>query len=120
MKEKGYDGIGFALPEGFFFVDIDHRDLTDPLLVTLLERFASCTEYSYSGDGVHIYGICDIGKIPTYIDQKGKLRLDKAFYAAAAKERRKNGTAGFLQTMPIFSGITKFLSCTALRRAFCI
>lgn len=65
MKEKGYDGIGFALPEGFFFVDIDHRDLTDPLLVMLLERFASYTEYSYSGNGVHIYGICDISRVPT-------------------------------------------------------
>ena len=52
----------------------------DPLVQTLLERFDSYTEYSVSGGGVHIYGKCDISRIPTYMDEKGKLRLDKAFY----------------------------------------
>ncbi len=104
MKEKGYDGIGFALPEGFFFIDIDHRELTDPFLVMLLERFASYTEYSYSGDGVHIYGICDISKIPTYIDQKGKLRLDKAFYMKNPNNKVELYCGGITNRFAVYTG----------------
>lgn len=77
---EGFDGIGFVIPEGYFFLDLDHRDLSDPYVKLLLERFNSYTERSVSGGGIHIYGKCDVSKIPTYIDKAGKKRLDKAFY----------------------------------------
>jgi len=73
-------GVGFKIPEGYFFLDIDHRELSDPLVQTLLARFDSYSERSVSGGGIHIYGKCDFTKLPTYIDNKGKVRLDKQFY----------------------------------------
>lgn len=78
-------GVGFKLPEGYFFLDIDHRQLTDPLVQTLLGRFDSYAEHSVSGGGIHIYGKCDVSKLPTYIDVKGKVRLDKQFYQKNSK-----------------------------------
>lgn len=78
-------GVGFKLPEGYFFLDIDHRKLTDPLVQTLLARFDSYAEHSVSGGGIHIYGRCDLSKLPTYIDVNGKVRLDKQFYQKNSK-----------------------------------
>ena len=53
---EGFDGIGFVIPEGYFFLDIDHKDLTDPYVKLMLERFDSYAERSVSGGGIHIYG----------------------------------------------------------------
>ncbi len=73
-------GVGFKIPENYFFLDIDHRELSDPLVQMLLARFDSYSERSVSGGGIHIYGKCDFTKLPTYIDNKGKIRLDKQYY----------------------------------------
>ena len=54
-REHGYSGVGFKIPKGYFFLDVDHKDLTDPYVQLLLERFDSYTEYSVSGGGIHIY-----------------------------------------------------------------
>lgn len=78
-------GLGFKIPENYFFLDIDHRELSDPLVQTLLTRFDSYTERSVSGGGIHIYGKCDFTKLPTYIDKKGKVRLDSQFYQKNSK-----------------------------------
>ena len=78
-EEHGYSGVGFKIPDGYFFLDIDHKDISDPYVQLLLERFNSYTEYSVSGGGVHIYGKCDISRLPTFTDDKGKLKLNKAY-----------------------------------------
>ena len=80
VKVHGYSGVGFKIPEGYFFLDIDHKDVSDPYVQLLLERFDSYTERSVSGGGIHIYGKCDASQLPTYMDKDGKLRLDKAYY----------------------------------------
>lgn len=81
MREKGYDGVGFIIPDDCFFLDIDDKPPDDPYVQMMLERFGSYAEFSVSGNGIHIYGLCDIGRIPTYIDEKtGKRKLDKAYY----------------------------------------
>lgn len=80
MKLKHAAGLGFKIPEGYFFLDIDDKELSDPLVQTLLARFDSYSEHSVSGGGIHIYGKCDFSKLPTYIDNKGKVRPDKQFY----------------------------------------
>jgi len=77
---NGHDGVGFVLSEGMFFLDIDHRAVDDPMVQEMLSRFASYTEYSVSGNGIHIYGHCDLNRIPTYIDDKGSLKLDRRYY----------------------------------------
>lgn len=103
-KEHGDDGVGFKIPEGYFFLDIDHKDLLDPLVQTLLERFDSYTEYSVSGGGVHIYGKCDISRIPTYMDEKGKLRLDKAFYQKNPNNKTELYCGGITNRFAVFTG----------------
>lgn len=60
----GYPGVGFIIPEGYFFLDIDNKSADDPLTSLLFERFESYTERSQSGNGFHIYGKCDLSQIP--------------------------------------------------------
>ena len=73
-------GIGFKIPDGVFFLDIDHRDLGDPLVKTLLERFGSYAERSCSGNGYHIYGRYDLKAIPAEEGKDGKVKLAKEYY----------------------------------------
>ena len=59
-REHGYAGVGFVIPEGYFFLDIDHRDLVHSFVQMLLRRYNSYAEKSVSGNGIHIYGKCDL------------------------------------------------------------
>ena len=52
-KMVGAAGVGFVIPEGYFFLDIDHADEDDPRVQTMLSRFDSYAEYSVSGNGLH-------------------------------------------------------------------
>lgn len=77
-KEQGV-GIGFKIPNNVFFLDIDHKDLDDPVVKDILSMFNSYTEFSVSGDGIHVYGYLDLTRLPTRIDTKTnrrKLRHD--------------------------------------------
>ena len=78
--KKNADGVGFKIPNGVFFLDIDHKDLNDPMVKEILDRFNSYTEYSVSGDGIHVYGLCDFSKLPTYEDKNGSVKLSKDYY----------------------------------------
>lgn len=82
-------GVGFKIPGGYFFLDVDDKVLEDPYVQTLLRRFASYAEISVSGNGTHIYGKYDLSQIPTYIKKetdkktgevKERLCLDRQFY----------------------------------------
>ena len=77
---SGAAGIGFKIPEGYYFIDVDDRELTDPLVQTIFSRHDSYAEYSVSGTGIHQYGKCDFTQVPTYTDKTGKLCLDRQFY----------------------------------------
>lgn len=77
---KNYSGVGFVIPEGYFFLDIDHKPLSDRYVQAMLNRFGSYTERSVSGEGIHIYGRCDFTKVPTVRDKNGKLKLDSRYY----------------------------------------
>ena len=80
-------GLGFVIPEGYFFLDIDHRPKENALVQTMLRRFDSCAEYSVSGSGIHIYGKCDPSQIPVCRDNSGKLRLDRQVVNISATSR---------------------------------
>ena len=86
--EKHYSGVGFVIPEGYFFLDIDHKPLDDPYVVKMLERFGSYAEKSVSGEGIHIYGKCNFSVIPTERTEKGRVKLDHKFY----QKNPNNGT----------------------------
>ena len=79
-KNPSAAGVGFKIPEGYYFIDIDDREPSDPLVQTIFSRHDSYAEYSVSGTGIHQYGKCDFTKIPTYIDKNGKLCLDRQYY----------------------------------------
>ena len=74
-------GIGLKIPKGFFLLDIDHKDISDPFAQLMLSRFSSYAEVSPSGKGIHIIGQCDITKLPVHFDDRRKrLVLDSEYY----------------------------------------
>ena len=86
-REKNYSGVGFVIPKGYFFLDIDHREMVDPYIKMMLERFGSYAEKSVSGEGLHIYGRCDFTKVPTE-EKNGRLKLHRRYY----QKNPNNGT----------------------------
>ena len=74
-------GLGLKIPKGFFLLDIDHKDISDPFAQLMLSRFSSYAEVSPSGKGIHIIGQCDITKLPVHFDDRRKrLVLDSEYY----------------------------------------
>ncbi len=104
VKKIGADGVGFKIPDGYFFLDVDHRDVSDPYVQLLLERFDSYAERSVSGGGIHIYGKCDVGRLPTYSDKDGKLRLDKAYYMKNPNNDTELYCGGITNRFAVFTG----------------
>ena len=79
--QRRYSGFGFVIPKGWFFLDIDHRDMEDDFVKTMLSRFDSYAEKSVSGNGLHIYGRCDFDRLPTTIEKDtGRVKLDDKYY----------------------------------------
>ena len=78
-EREHFSGVGFIIPRGWFFLDIDHKSIDDPWVQIRLDRFNSYTEYSQSGNGIHIYGRCDFEKLPTR-EVGGKLKIDDRYY----------------------------------------
>lgn len=97
-------GIGFKIPEGYYFIDIDDRELSDPLVQTMFSRHDSYAEYSVSGTGIHQYGKCDFTKIPTYIDKKGKLCLDRQYYQKNPNNKMELYIGGITNRFAVFTG----------------
>ena len=100
----GMDGVGFKIPDGYFFLDVDHRDLDDPLVQKLLTRFDSYAERSVSGGGIHIYGRCDASRIPTSTDANGKVKLDKAYYMKNPHNGVELYYGGITNRFAVFTG----------------
>lgn len=103
-EERGYNGVGFKIPQGYFFLDIDHKELADPFVQLMLERFNSYSEYSVSGGGIHIYGKCNIDRLPTYLDKDGKSRLDKAFYMKNPHNSTELYCGGITNRFAVYTG----------------
>ena len=79
-------GIGFVVPKGVFFLDIDHADTDSPLMKLMLSRFNSYAEISPSGNGAHILGVVDITKLPVHYDaEKKRAVLNSEFYQKNSK-----------------------------------
>lgn len=97
-------GIGFKIPEDFYFIDIDDRELTDPLVQTIFSRHDSYAEYSISGTGIHQYGKCDFTKVPTYTDKNGKLCLDRQFYQKNPNNKMELYIGGITNRFAVYTG----------------
>ena len=100
----GMDGVGFKIPDGYFFLDVDHRDLDDPLVQKLLTRFDSYAERSVSGGGIHIYGHCVTSLIPTSTDANGRVKLDRAYYMKNPHNGVELYYGGITNRFAVFTG----------------
>ena len=74
------DGVSLIIQPGYFFIDIDHRQLEDPLVKDIMAKVNSYTELSLSGNGIHIYGLCDPERFPTRVKNGKKCLDDKRYY----------------------------------------
>ena len=98
-----YSGVGFVLPEGWFFLDIDHKELDNPLVQEILSRFDTYAEYSQSGAGLHLYGKCDFAGLPTEtID--GKRKLDHRYYTKNPGNDMELYIGGLTNRFAVFTG----------------
>lgn len=100
-KQSDATGVGFKIPDGYFFEDIDHRTLDDDYVKMMLKRFNSYAESSVSGNGIHIYGKVNLSALPTYVDSKGQTKLDRQFYM----KNHKNDTELYI------GGLTNRFAC---------
>ena len=100
----GMDGVGFKIPDGYFFLDVDHRDLDDPLIQKLLTRFDSYAERSVSGGGIHIYGHCVTSLIPANTDANGRVKLDRAYYMKNPHNGVELYYGGITNRFAVFTG----------------
>lgn len=97
-------GVGFKVPDGYFFLDADHYSLEDPFILLLLDRFNSYTERSVSGGGLHIYGKCDISKLPIIYDTDGKAKLDRTYYTKNPNNNLELYIGGLTNRFAVFTG----------------
>lgn len=98
-----YSGVGFVIPQGWFFLDIDHKELDDPFVQKILHRFDTYAEYSQSGAGLHLYGKCDFAGLPTEtID--GKRKLDHRYYTKNPGNDMELYIGGLTNRFAVFTG----------------
>lgn len=95
----GADGVGFAIPKGYVFIDIDHIDTNEALFKLLVSRFDSYTEISPSGNGAHIIARCSYEAIPLEPDSNcpERMKLASEYYQKNSKrglEVYVGGTTG--------------------------
>ena len=70
-SEYGFDGVGFVFDSGQGGIDIDKRDLDDPITKDILSMFSDTyVEKSPSGKGFHIPFLVDLSKLPKDYKEK--------------------------------------------------
>lgn len=72
VEKYHFDGIGFQFANGYFGVDLDHCLDDIDFVDEFVETLQSYTEYSKSGNGVHI--ICK-GKLPDGRRRRGNVEM---------------------------------------------
>lgn len=97
------DGVGLVLPEGYFLLDRDGVDLSDPLVKDLLEQFHTYAEISVSGHGIHLVGYADISKIPKGMNGRGKPCVSKEYYVKNARKNIELYIGGLTNRFATFS-----------------
>ena len=98
------DGIGFVIPRGYFFLDIDHKEIENPFIQMMLKRFDSYAEISPSGNGLHIYGMADMARLPVIQNKDGKQKLDRQFYMKNPNNGTELYIGGLTNRFATFTG----------------
>jgi P4 family phage/plasmid primase-like protien len=105
--ELGFDGIGFIMPEGYFLLDVDHKDSDDPVLKELASSFPTYLERSPSGNGFHFYGRADLDRIPKEWDaERQGNRLDGRYYTKNSASGLELYIGGLTNRFATFTGNT--------------
>ena len=99
MQLHGHTGVGFVIPEGVFFVDKDGTDLNATEVEYLREKFQTYAEVSFSGNGLHFYGYCDMKCIPM---ENG--RLAKQYYTKNPNNGLEVYIGGLTNRFAAFTG----------------
>ena len=103
-EASSYSGVGFIIPKGMYFLDIDHRDEADAMVQLQIRRHDTYAEKSISGNGIHIYGCCDYDRIPKTKDKDGKEKLDPKFYVKNPHNKMELYVGGLTNRFAVFTG----------------
>lgn len=74
------NGIGIIFDNGLCGIDIDHKNVDDPIAQDIINLMDTYTELSPSGNGYHILFTVDLSQIPTFTNDKGNKKLDNKYY----------------------------------------
>ena len=103
LSRSDAERIGFIIPEGYFFLDIDHRDTQSDLVQILLKQFPTYAEMSPSGNGIHIYGKCDLSRLPVEVSN-GRSKLSSRYYVRNAEKQLELYVSGLTNRYSTFTG----------------
>ncbi len=103
--EYGFNGVGFAFDSGQGGIDIDKRDLDDPMTRDILSMFSETyAEISPSGKGFHVPFLVDLSKIPKNYKKKyyqKNARLGLECYIGGITKRYFTYTGNVINDKPI-------------------
>ena len=104
-EERAFDGVGFVIPEGYYFIDIDSRGIDDPFVQTILTRHDSYAEFSFSGSGIHQYGKCDLEQIPCDLNASTqKWSLSREYYTKNPHNGMELYIGGLTNRFAVYTG----------------
>jgi len=63
-KDNKFDGIGLTFDNGVCGIDIDDRNIDDPIVQEIIKLMDTYTEISPSGNGIHLLFTVDFNKLP--------------------------------------------------------
>lgn len=122
-SEYGFDGVGFAFDSGQGGIDIDKRDLDDPMTRDILSMFSETyAEISPSGKGFHVSFLVDLRKLPKDYKEKyyqKNVKLGIECYIGGITKRYFTYTGNIINDKPIIDcteELLKFLNKYMLRR----
>ena len=80
-NSNNFDGIGLVFHNGVCGIDIDHKDINDPIVQDIINLMDTYTEYSPSGNGVHLLFTVDLNRLPCdykekYYQKNSKLNVE--------------------------------------------
>lgn len=87
-----FDGIGIMLTDGVCGIDIDalnhgeRNESVNPIEKEVCSMFeGTYMEYSPSGNGIHILGMCDVATLSFVKEEDGRLKVNERYYSKNPK-----------------------------------
>ena len=103
-ETRNADGVGFVIPEGMVFIDVDHISERGELFREVCALVPSYAERSPGGDGAHILAFCDLNRIPQTEREDGGRKLDERYYVKNSKKGLEIYFGGLTNRFATFTG----------------